>query len=172
MKKSSSVNRFGGRVSHDLHNRTIDTSKIMNTETEAPLPGEEEVSKSILEENLDKEPTLEINKVIRKSYETGKRNSQISSTNRFLDDKRPKEQFISHSYTASSHNYFDSFQKPKSEWKTIIEKERKTLEKYAQFLHQRKVEIREIQEQLKKEQEQYKIEYTSFKNATNKSSTK
>ena len=40
------------------------------------------------------------------------------------------------------------------------------------MLHQRKVEIREIQEQLKREQEQYKIEYTSFKNSTTKSSTK
>ena len=40
------------------------------------------------------------------------------------------------------------------------------------MIYQRKVEIREIQEQLKKEQEQYKVEYSAFKNASNKSSTK
>jgi len=34
------------------------------------------------------------------------------------------------------------------------------------------VDIREIQEQLKKEQEQYKVEYSAFKNSTTKSSTK
>jgi len=104
------VNRFGARGHHDLINRTIDASRIMNTEAEF-LPENEEVSKSILEEHLDKEPTLEINKIIRKSHETGKRNGPTSSTNRFLDDKRPKEQqFISHSYT---HNHHDSFQKSK-----------------------------------------------------------
>lgn len=46
------------------------------------------------------------------------------------------------------------------------------MEKYTQNIYQRKVDIREIQEQLKKEQEQYKVEYSAFKNSTTKSSTK
>ena len=60
----------------------------------------------------------------------------------------------------------------RNEWKGIIDAEKKSLEKYTQMIYQRKVEIREIQEQLKKEQEQYKVEYSAFKNASNKSSTK
>jgi len=176
MKKSSSANRVRPRhTHHDGQNKTLDTTKIISViHTDQGV--DDECSKMI----LDEEPTSETNKILRHSQDvtvgtgTVKRGGHAGSMHRFLEDKRPKEQIKSHSYTASAiHNQQqDSFQKPKNEWKSIIEAEKKSLEKYTQMIYQRKVEIREIQEELKKEQEQYKVEYSSFKNSSNKSSTK
>ena len=98
----------------DLHNKTIDTTKIMSiiqTEPEAPQDGEEELPKSVLEENLDREPTLEVNRVLRRSHDGIKRAPQIHSTNRFLGDKRQKDVLQSYSQKANSLNYQDNYQR-------------------------------------------------------------
>ena len=53
-----------------------------------------------------------------------------------------------------------------------IDLEKKQLDNITFSLNQKKIDIREIQEQLKKEQDQYKLEYNAFKNAPARSSTK
>lgn len=71
--------------------------------------------------SLDEEPTPETttNKILRHSQDAAaKRSGHAGSMHRFLEDKRPKEQIKSHSYTASAINHHqqqqqDSFQKPK-----------------------------------------------------------
>lgn len=60
----------------------------------------------------------------------------------------------------------------RSDWRNIVETEKRYLENFAYTLHQRKIAIRESQEQLKREQDQYKFDYIAFKNSNNKSSTK
>ena len=96
----------------DAHNKTVDTKiiSVMNTED-----GNDECSKL----SLDEEPTPETttNKMLRHSQDAtvaAKRGGHAGSMHRFLEDKRPKEQIKSHSYTASAINHQqDSFQKPK-----------------------------------------------------------
>lgn len=100
-------------------NRTVDAGhaarfSVMNTEAEGPILGDEENSRIIAEQNLDREPTLEINKMLRHSQEIVKRNPAVGSTNRFLVDKRQKDNIIvpPHTRTSSSFTY-DNYQKPK-----------------------------------------------------------
>ncbi len=110
MKKSSSANRMRPRHSVlDAHNRTVDNKIISVVHTE-------DGNDSKL--SLDEEPTPETataSKILRHSQDAAaKRGGHAGSMHRFLEDKRPKEQIKSHSYTASAiHNQQDSFQKPK-----------------------------------------------------------
>ena len=121
MKKSSSANRVRPRHGHDAHNRTVDNTKIISI-IHTDQGADDECSKLI----LDEEPTSEGNKILRHSQDVtatagtisstaAKRGAHASSMHRFLEDKRPKEQIKSHSYTASAINQQqqDSFQKPK-----------------------------------------------------------
>ena len=95
----------------DAHNKTVDNTKIISVvHTE---DGNDECSRLSLDEEPQPETTT--NKILRHSQDAAaKRGGHAGSMHRFLEDKRPKEQIKSHSYTASAINHQqDSFQKPK-----------------------------------------------------------
>ena len=146
-----------------------------NTENEIqPL----DVSKPILE-NLDKEPLVEPNRVLKKTQEPKKRSSLVNSAAHFLLDKRQKETIQPSSQKSSSFHVEPVLYRPshtqekkraverRDEWADIIETEKRNIEKYEHALTKKKAEVKEVHRRLKVEAEAYKFEYNNFKTSKN-----